>query len=257
MDALLQLIRDTDYSAILKAREVRITAVADLQILARDEDAEVRELALRCLIESSNPEIPLILAEALFDEDVQVQAVALKGLHRRPDPSVRPALMQVLYRSEDPYVKQQVALIIGRMGAAAHPDELSMHCQTERDPQVREGCMVAMARLGEPAAREAFIERLQASAHRERARFLDYCSYIGAPWVLPPLIPLLDDETPMVRIGVDALPRAVHYLRACDLVVELVVALSGQPFSFAIGGPTHYDHPQREEVRHYLKTLSR
>ena len=111
---------------------------------------------------------------------------------------------------------------------------------------------MALARRGDPAGQAEFIRNLHAAKDRDLARYLEYAGAIKAKWLLPALLPILDDKTPLVRIGVDGLPQQPEHLRACDIAVNLVAAISGHRFSFRVAGNVNYSEEQIAEVRAYL-----
>jgi hypothetical protein len=112
---------------------------------------------------------------------------------------------------------------------------------------------VSLARLNDDAAKSEFTRRLQSS--KERLRYLEYAQYIHAAWLLKPLQPILDDKSPMVRVGVDARPDLIQNLRACDLAVNLIYSISGRTFSFPVSSDVNYSDPQIAEVRTYVQRL--
>lgn len=252
---LIRMVLDKQPEAALRARQVGPGANAELIKLTRNDDPKVRRIALYCLEETGGADAAGAFARLVLDEDPQVQAAALKGLGRHPDPAVYRTLLEAYDESPAPYVRQQIMLIIGRMPGVAGLAEIKKRYSAEKDPEAREGPMVALARLDDQEVRVDFISRLHASAQRERARYLEYCRYIHAPWLLRPLLPLLDDKTPMVRIGVDARPEWPEYLRACDIVVNLVASISKHSFSFPIAGNTNYSDAQLAEVKAFLQSL--
>lgn len=255
MQALVQSILDKDPRATLLVKKVGSAANSELQKLAQHKDQEVREIALLCLNETGGPDAAMTFVRSLRDEDSQVRAVALRGLQRDPDLAVYPALLQTYDNSADSYVRQQIPLIIGRMRGSIDVQELKQRYKAEKDSAAQEGGIVASARLNDKEAQTEFIKRLHASQARVRARYLEYCEYIHAPWLLKPLLPILDDKTPMVRVGVDARPDLIESLRACDLAINLIAAISGRKFSFAINRATNYNDTQLTEVRRYVQGL--
>lgn len=123
-----------------------------------------------------------------------------------------------------------------------------------KGPEAREGCTVALARLNDKDAQTEFINRLHDSTHRDRPRYLEYCEYIHAQWLLKSLLPLLDDKRPMMHVGIDR-PGIIEDLRACDLAVNLIASISRHKFSFEIDGLTNYKDEQLAEVRRFVESL--
>jgi HEAT repeat protein len=249
---LRETILKKDPAAALLAREAGPSANPEIIELTKHQDAKVRRIALYCLDETGGADAARAMAAALKDDDPQVRGAALKGLIHRPDPVVYEALLRV-YPGADKVVRQQIPLILGKMGGRANPADLRRVCGAEADAEAREGCLTALASMGDPPAQMEFTERLHASKGRERARFLEYCDYIHQPWLLKPLGPVLDDTSPMVRVGVDARPDLIDSLRACDLAVNLIASIGKVSFSFPVNRMTNYTAAQIAEVKRLVE----
>ena len=112
---------------------------------------------------------------------------------------------------------------------------------------------MALASAEIPCAQMEFVRGLQAAKSRTLARYLDYAGLIKEKWLLPALLPILDDKTPLVRIGVDGEPSQPEHLRACDIAVNLVEDISGHKFSFPVAGNVNYTDAQIAEVKAFLE----
>lgn len=250
---LTERILKKDRTAILTARQMGPAANAELTPLLKNADPEVREIAVYCLDETGGPAALQAMASALSDENLQVRGAALQGLQHRADRASYDALLAAYDRSQDAYTRQQVMLILGRIAGANDVGDLKRRCVDEKEPTTQEGCVVSLALLNDDAAQKEFIRRLQASKQQERARYLDYSQLIHAAWLVKPLAPILDDKTPMVRVGVDARPDLIQDLRACDLALNLIVAISRRTFSFPVNRATNYSDAQIAEVRSFAQ----
>jgi HEAT repeat protein len=255
MDLLKKQVLEKNQISIARAKQLGRKANPVLLELAKHPDAEVRLVAVYSLRETGGSEVFPGLISALSDPDLQVAGAAAFALDRLFDPTLAATLTQVYDRSPHPSIRHKTALLIGRADRKADPTELRKRLEAEKNPEAAEGCLVALARLGDKAAREEVVNRLQASRGPVRRRFLAHGMYIGAPWILKPLIPVLDDQDELVHSGIDAKPELNREIRACDLAVNLVGALSDRKFSFKVVEFGVYTEPQVEEVRRYLKTL--
>lgn len=255
MQLLIQKVLNKDPKATLIAKMTGSLANPDLQKLAKHDDEEVREIALLCLNETGGSEASIAFVDALLDEDPQVRAIALRGLHHNPDETVYQLLFQAYDKSKDPYVQQQILLIVGRMGSHVNLVDLKKRCQLEKSLEVNEGCIVALANLNDKEAQDKFIKCLHDSSYKIRARYLEYCEYINSSWLIKPLLPLLDDKSPMVYIGIDARPDMTEFLRACDITVNLIASISGHKFSFNVNRTTNYSETQLQDVKQYIRNL--
>lgn len=252
MSEISRLALAKERSAILEARAQGAAALPELQVLARHDDAEVREIALYGLDEIGDRRGSPIFAEALLDPGPMVRGVAMRALLKRPDPAVYDLLLDAYDKSPEPVVRHTVALILGRIGApTAKPADILRRFEAESDPFAEEGCLVALAKLGDERAQERFAELLAASRGRTRGRFLEHAAYLHAPWVIRALGPVLADRTPLLRIGDDGVPGP-EYLRACDLAVNLVAEISGWHFSFPVARAVNYSDADLAEVARFV-----
>lgn len=252
---LWNLALKKDRQAILRARELGAAAVPTLLQLARNANGEVREIALYGLDEVGDSRGSAVYAHALLDSEPMVRGIAMRALQHRPDAAVVDLLFDAYDRSPEPVVRQNVALILGRIGPpAVNPAELARRFKAESDPIAQEGLVVALAKLGDDSARKRFVELLDASRERDRGRFLEHVGYIHERWVLQALMPILDDTTSVLRIGVDGLPGP-EYLRACDVAVNLLADLSGAALPFKVDGSTNYSAQNLAQARRVLKDM--
>jgi hypothetical protein len=96
----------------------------------------------------------------------------------------------------------------------------------------------------------------------DRRVLLKRSEHIGGAWLLPALGDVLDDPTPMVRIGVDALPDRVDSLRGRELAMIAIDAIARRDPSvpafrpsFEISRAVRYTDGQAREARQWLRDL--
>ena len=254
VEELIKQVQAKNPAATILAKQIGRSANEQLIQQTRAGDGEVREIALLCLNETGGEDAALAFADRLNDTDSQARAAAVRGLHKYPDPATYPAVLAAFDRSNFTYVRQQIPLIIGRMAHGTHIKDLRERLLNEHNADAREGLVVALAKLGDAEQQHAFILSLHASKDQVRARYIGYCEYIHAGWLLKPLEPLLDDKSAMLRVGVDARPDLIDSLRTCDLVVKLVAEISNHRFTFATDHGQNYSESQLAEVRHFLNS---
>jgi hypothetical protein len=257
MEELIRSLQSKDPAAALQARKIGPSANPTLIRFARDPDGEIRLIALYCLDETGGSDAVQAFTEALLDDDAQVRGAGLKGLHHYYQQASPAHLLQIYDRSPDAYTRQQIMLVISRTERGANPGEVKLRHDKEADPMAKEGGLAALAHLNEAGARKEFIRLLHYSSGPDRKRYLEYCELLHDKWLLPALIPLLKDTTPALRVGVDARPDLIHYLRVCDLTVNLASTISKHQFSFPINRATNYTSAQLEEVANFLRTIPR
>lgn len=255
MSEITDLILRKERVAILRARARGPAAEPELLHLVDHADDEVREIALVALDEVGDARTAHVFAKALLDPYPMARGAAMRALERRLDPAIVPALLHAYDRSPEPVVRHQVARYLGRIGLpAVHREPLRLRAASEADPLAKEGLCVALAKLGDEEAREEFKELLAASRGRDRLRLLEEAREIGERWLLRPLELLLDDLTPVLRIGVDGKPGP-ETLRVCDIALEVIVEITGWRLSFPVDHRTNYSEAQRAELRGYLDVM--
>jgi len=248
MSDLAGQVRARDPSATLLAAELGPAAAPALVPLSRDANEEVREIALLCLAETGGAGAVRAMLARLNDSAPMVRSAALKGLERQARSGDVPALLHGVEATDDAGARRYLALIAGSLGSASDVPALQRVCGRFTDPETGEGCLTALAQLGDPAARAEFARRLAGARDRELARYLEYAERIRAPWLVPALAPLLSNLTPVRWIGVDGLPGPEN-LRAADVAVNLIAAITGRHFSFEVSPRVNYDDAQLAEVR--------
>lgn len=254
MQTLIQQVLDKEPVAALRAKEIGQSANLELIKLTRNDDPGVRRVAIYCLDQTGGADASIAFTRLAQDSDSQVRAAALEALLHHPGDVVPQMLLQAIDQSTDPYARQQLLLVAARVPGVSTA-ELQKRYEPEKNPEAREGLVVALAKRGDPAGQAEFVRNLHAAKDRDLARYLDYAGDIRQKWLLPALAPILDDKTPVVRIGVDGFPGQPEHLRACDVAVNLVAEISGHHFSFRIAGNVNYTDAQLEEVKAFLRQL--
>jgi hypothetical protein len=268
MDLLIKKILEKDPTAMLLAKELGIYASSVLRPLTTNEDDVVRELAIRALNESGGSGLDDVFVNALSDEMPTVRAAALNGLKNHLSEESYGKLLQTYSKVSDPQHRKEIALLIGRI-EGANADDLRRVCRDELLPETREGCLAALAKLGDPQARSEFLERLREAKNDELKRLLEYVDYIRQLWALRGLMPVLNDKTPLAGSGfcqmfveekreaavADVKNQLAEILRACDIAVNLIHKIAGAKFPFPVSGAKNYDDLQLAAARRILSEL--
>lgn len=235
------------------ARGLGKTALPILSKHFRSESKRERALVLECLGEVQGDEAVLILVEALKDPEPDVWNTALDLLHTVHSPvSVEP-LTRLLAESSQPRIRGEIARILGRMKAASALPALKNQIQKESDPDATRKIDLAIASLEDGPARRRVVERLANPNSKLRYQAIGDIEYVNDPGLIGKLLPLLDDESRVVNVGIEKWPV---WHRVCDRAVEAVVSLSGKALPFPTGKKT-YSKDQIQQARDRIKEVSR
>lgn len=171
-------------------RTTRKPEVDALRTLLSDADPEIRNQAAKACREIPAPVLaPELLA--MLNDEPRIQMHAAMALGRSGNASHLPALIDVLTRTEDPFLRHGVVLALTELGK---PETLRAF-STHPNPAARIGAVLALRRQGAPDVR-AFINDPDLLVLREVARAIHDDG--GIPAALPDLAQLdrtsLQDE---------------------------------------------------------------
>lgn len=262
MNYIVQKILASDPSAIQMARELGSFVSGEIVPLVANEDAGVRQIAVRCLNQSGGYGAAKVFVEALTDESPSVRCAALAALDDHLNEDVYASLLEIYNRVPDSQHRQELALILGKIAQAKLAD-LQKAFAGEPDAEALEGCLAALAKLGDPRSKAEMLNVLRTAKDRHLKRFLDYAEYVKEFWVLPGLMSVLNDKTPLVGSGICSMRPAPEndfekppeYLRACDIAVSLIEKLAGAKFPFPINGAKNYSDAELAAARRILAEL--
>jgi hypothetical protein len=256
MDLLIQKVLNKEPSSANLAREIGEAAAPRLKPLAVHEDPDVRMIALGALVQSGGEGLEDVFINALSDESPTASVEGVRGLQPRLSSAIYAKLLEAYDKVEDPARRQDIALMLGRI-PDSNPADLRQRREKEGDLFAKEGLITALAKLGDKQAQADFMNMLGSVKGRDVPRFLEHVQYIGKDWAMAGTARILGDKSPVVRIAADDdIPgESPEYLRACDLVVNMVAKTDGPRFSFGVSGKKNYSDAELREVRDYLSTL--
>ncbi len=194
---------------------------------------------------------------ALTDPYERIGWQAGRGLFQSGvDAKAQPALFEAFDKTRYGSMRGIVARLIGTLDQKADVAALRKRWEAETDETAKEDETIALARLGVKEAQEDFVRRLYAAKEWNLREYLEkHVRYMGRPWILKPLLPVLDDKSKLINLNVDGRPEPPINVRACDLAATRAAQISGRSFSFKPEEYDIYSDAQIEEVRRYLRTL--
>jgi hypothetical protein len=228
-------------------------ALPTLAELVKDDDADVREIALNCVAMIDDPKVPEMLVAALSDEDDDIRAFALQALETALDGSILNDLILNL-ENDDPVLRSGVALLIGLIGDTAAAEAVSQRLAVEQDEAVKRDLKLSLAKLGDLEMKKEFADQFDVADSELRLRALDDIRYIGDRNLAPKILPALDDfgQAHLITEKVEPEPE---YARVCDAAVNVISELCDGPFAFEVHEFKVYSEEELNEVKNYLTSL--
>lgn len=223
-----------------------------LSRLSRHQDAEVRMIALGCLRRLKDERLVPLFVQALADDSPTASVEALRGLKERLGELEAGPLLSIYPRLHDAQRREQVALLLAQRPETTL-DELRELAMGEQQTVALDALQVGMAIRGEHEAREYVLKALGNSWNEEMKRWLGLVELIDQYWVLEGVLPILDNEIPLVYLGVDGVgDHGPQYLRACDLALNIAAKIGRRRFPFSVDSGTQYSEEQRAWVKSSL-----
>jgi HEAT repeat protein len=224
---LVERVKRKDWDLLMRQGLVGQGTGPLLLPLLNDPDPQVRELTVACLNEAGGPEAAEGLLKALHDKTDTVRASAARFLSAHYRAQDIPVIEVELESSRDAYVREQLALLLGRTGSATEIPVLRRCLPRERDEHSRHALSLAMARLGDPGHVQTLVSHLQQNDVAERISALQDLPYVNNRSLLAQAIPLLDDLRPGLNVGPSFQPILI---RVCDVAVNVVNRMLGGRF---------------------------
>jgi len=248
------MIKNKDCTAVDAARSAGPAAIGTAEPFLTNADEVIRLLAVDCIAAAGGPAAPDLLIRALDDRNEQVRGNAINGLHAQLPQGREKVLLKKWDDAKDPFVRQQIPMILGRMAAKQNVPELK--ARQPRDPrgEVNDGMTAGLAKLGDADARTQFAKMLADAREKRVAVVIGYVQYIDEQWVIPLLLPVLSRREMAVDLSSH---RKTLTRRGCDLAVDEVLRISKAKFSFAINPAANYTDAQIAEVTRYVEAQAR
>jgi HEAT repeats len=248
---LVEHVKRRDWDLVMRPGLVDKNAAPALLPLLDDPDSQVRELTLACLNATGGPVAVEGFFKALHDRIDTVRAAAVRYLAAHYRTTDIPAIEKELRSSPDPYVRERLALILGRTDSGTELPVLQLGFARERDEHAKHAMSLALARLGDPAQLQAVVSRLGQDDPYERVAALQDLPYVNNPSVLKWVIPLLDDTRPGWNVGPSY--RAL-YIRVCDVAVNVVNEMLGRRF-YWVEPRKRYSPEEIAQIRKILASI--
>jgi HEAT repeat protein len=234
-------IRQKDWTLLEQPGAIGPEAASAIQALLQDQNVEVRELAVNALAQAGGPVARKGLIMAVKDRSDMVRAAACRHLQLNYAAEDLPELTAELGSNPDEFVREQVGLVLGRIGSTNAIAPLARQFQKESDLHARQAISLALARLGEDANRQAYLQRLRQSDPKERALAVRDLLYVNDRKLVPQVLPLLDDLRPALNVGPSHGP---YLIRVCDVTINVLDEFLKHPFSFKIEPARRYSEKE-------------
>lgn len=197
-----------------------------------------RHLAVACLRTIADPRDVPVYFSLLADPALTVRIQAAQALleNHASIPFLGDALIDALKAASDPEVRIPLTTALGDRTDADVAALADLETQ-QADPDVRAQFIAALAKQGSQPHVNAFRRALSVSRGEARIHWLGLAEYVCAPFMLPDLAAMLDDEENLISLGhchsSDESNEGPRYLRTCDYAARLIGQITHEIPAFA------------------------
>ena len=221
MEELRKLLQNGDSTAIQRTRDFGSAALPTLEAIGKHNDEDVRCLVVECLAAIGTADalrrLPAYCEDSSFD--VRLEAVNAL-LENQPVAGMADELLGIFARQKNGFLRRQLALVLGRLEANETKSRLRTHLHAA--DVVSDGLVAALARLGDPAARQRLGELLRTAQGERVVDALQLFRYVAHDDCVPLLLPLLEREDVVQNLSNDLCKIE---RRSCDLAFDELLRL--------------------------------
>jgi len=241
---LERLLAEGDFRAVEAAAAMGDAAAPALRKGAGMPGYRSRQVAMACAGKIGGDAAGEILALGLKDGNVNVRVAAAGQLSVNPPESAKDAVLSTLVRSTETDVREMLAYSAGYF-----PGERTiaiLRSVASGKEVLASNARLALARLGDPAGRDAVLNDLASSDPLVRYDTLGGLRYVNDPSLADRVKPLLLDTKEAQAIGPGG---GFRYRRVCDQAADTLVYLLKLKLPFPTDGERIYTEEQLLHVR--------
>lgn len=246
VEQIIEQVRNADRNILISPEQIPSEAGTPLLKLLSEDDPNVRELALLSLHYSGGSPARLGIMESLDDKAENVRSVACKFLLDHAVSDDLSILHDQVRNNSDAYVREYVALSIGRLGNNQSAQVLNNQLEQEMAPDTKRAIKLALVKLGDKPMREDYLARLNDTDPTVRVKALEDFLYIQDKKMLPEIKSLLND----LRDAKNVAPAGhQYYIRVCDVTVQILDSYLDHPFDFDVRLAKRYKTEELYEAK--------
>lgn len=243
-----------DLRATDLAKQLGPAAVPVVEPHVSDAHPNTCHLAVQCVLEAGGPQAPRVLLKACELSGEQARYEAARGLSRVSLAGSEKAALVLFDRTRDPYLKNFIALALGRTGGEA-VGELKHRFTAlppTSDDAVRDALIAALARHDDADARRALFGLYAAARGARSAQVIELSKYVDRPAQAKALAPMLKGREDAIDISNHAF---THRRRTCDLAIDEISRLQPGKIPFKTDGYSRYTEDQIAQAARACEAL--
>lgn len=247
----INALRQHDREVLTRAGQASPTLPADINAAIADMDAESRELAVELVALQDAQTAGKFLLDRTADNDANVALLAVdkaSAVIHKPETA---EILEAIPERKSPVVRGKLYLEAGKRQEGYVLEELRKLAPAENDSEAKLQALAARAKRGGDRERQEFFDIVRKTREDDALQIQDLLLYIGDRGLAKGLIPWLENNEPVMRIGGD---RQNMMARMCDVAVW-TAHLLGVGFPFETTSLRNFSPQEIEAARKTLELL--
>lgn len=250
-EQFINALRQHDRSILEKAQQAPPGLPKDIDQVLSTLDSEARELAVELVTRQDNEFAGIFLLRRTADEDANVSTLAAENLGKVINKPKTENILAVIPERRDPFIRGKLYLEAGKRTEAGVLERLRQLAAEEQDEEAKLQALAARVKLGGQSEKQEFLAIVQKTEPDDALRIQDLLIYIDNPVLAKGLIPWLNNEEDVMRLGSD---RQNMMARMCDVAVWTAHLLKIK-FSFETAFLRNFTKEEIETARKVLLLL--
>jgi len=220
--SIIDAVQRDDWDAINAVPPAPLELTEDLERVMSQLDDEGSQIATTLASRYPGPRTAHFMLEMAASTHLQAAVTAAASLSELPQKPSAADIAATAKRAASPMVRAQLYLSLGRSQDPGALPALQLLLSTEGDVGAAEKGTAAAARLGGAAERVVLLGRVANASPANAKDVYDDLLYVGDVRFAKGLLPWLDQQEPVTRIGGDEGGRVA---RMCDLAAWTAMRL--------------------------------
>ena len=202
-EEFINAIRQNDRNILQRAQQAPKSLPKDLDQINATLEGESRELAVEFVTRQDNELAGTYLLRRTADADVNVATLAADNLAKIINKPATADLLGAIPKRTDPFIRGKLYLEAGRREDNFVLEELRRQAGAETDREAKLQSLAARVKRGGGPEKAEFLDLVRRTEPDDALPMQDLLLYIDNPNLAKGLIPWLDNEAGVMRLGSD------------------------------------------------------
>jgi len=247
----IRALGNHDRNILEKVAQASASLPKDVDQAIGTLDSEARELAVELITKQDNEYTGMFLLRRTADDDANVSTLAADNIGKIINKPKTEDILTVIPKRNDPFIRGKLYLEAGKRNEDNVLEQLRRASANEDDEDAKLKALAAKVKRGGQPEKGEFLNIVRSTEPDDALKIQDLLLYIDNPSLAKGLIPWLDKDDNIMRIGSD---RQNMMARMKDVAVWTAHLLKIK-LPFETTSLRNYTEEEIQETRKVLELL--